>query len=472
MRSISRRIALPLITGLALLWIAGGSAVLFTSRTAALTRIDAENLELTRQVRSFIRTGGGPGRRHADASTDTTRLVADGLFYQAWTPEEKVLLTSDGLGDSSLPFAEAGGDPVYGTMELGDGVTVRYVTTSFGAGHAGGAGNSGGGPPPWAGGGMRDPVVVAVARDLAPMRSEQLKLLVALAAIGLVAGAATCGVVGFALRSGLRPLRELDEAIAGVSASSLGARFHREGLPAELAPVVSRLDELMERLEDSFQRERHFSSALAHEMRTPLAELRALTELAIDWPEERTEEQMCSIRDVSQRMHRMVDALLDLARLEGEERESRRENVDLGPVLKTLEADLAETASQRGLTVTLDWPPQESRTGRLDWWLTLLENLLTNAVEYAREGGRIDLRPIPSGLELRNSVSDLTDEDLDHFFDRFWRADRSRTGDRHAGLGLSLARACAEAMGYHLQARIDRSDPSDPTLVFKVVSAS
>lgn len=474
MRSIRSRIAVALLASLAVLWAAGGSAVFLTSRSAALARIDAENQELARQVRSLVRGPGG-GRRGPAAESSSTQLVADGVHYQAWSLDGEPLLRSESLGKRDLPRAEADppGEPVFGITELGDGTRLRYVSSSFGAGHGGGGGGGGGGgPPPWAGGGMRDPVIITVGHDLAPTRAEQRKLLGALVAIGLAAGAATCGVVALSLRSGLRPLRELDESIARVDATSLGVRFGRDDLPTELEPVVERLDELMERLEAGFQRERDFSAALAHEMRTPVAELRAMAELAIDWPEERTEGQMRSMLEVSERMHRMVDALLELARVEGNAAGPPQEDVDLKPILDGLWQSQQTLARERGLEASVGWPEGESLPGRPEWWRHLLGNLLANAVEYARPGGRIELRPTRGGLEIRNSVEGLDESDVRRLFDRFWRADRARTGERHAGLGLSLARACAEAMGYRLEARLDHGNADDSMLVMEIRPAA
>lgn len=467
MKSIRRRIAIAVLAGLALLWAAGGTAVLLASRSAALARIDAENLDLARQVRSMAREGG---RRNRTA--EFTGPVDEGLYYQAWTPAGEVLLRSGTLDGRDLPLPDGDGGPVFGTSELASGVTLRHVTTSFGAGHAGGGPGGGAGRPPWAGGGMREPSVITVGRDLAPTRAEQRRLLAGMVAIGLVTGAATCGVVLLALRTGLRPLRELDESIARVDAHSLGVRFHRDALPAELAPVVRRLDELMERLEAGFRREREFSSALAHEMRTPIAELQALTDLAIAWPEERSEEQMHSIREVCGRLHRMVDTLLELARLEGSGGQDIRQAVELRPLLDDLVGKRSGMARQRQLDLHLDWPEGETRRGREDWWRHLLDNLVGNAIEHARPGGRVELQPTPGGLELRNSVDQLEEADVERLFDRFWRADLARSGDRHAGLGLPLARACAEAMGYQLHARLDRGNPAEPVLVMEVTAGS
>jgi signal transduction histidine kinase len=86
--------------------------------------------------------------------------------------------------------------------------------------------------------------------------------------------------------AGLSPLNQLANQAASITADSLATRFPTEIWPGELTPISSRLNDLLERLEQSFERERRFSADLAHELRTPIAELRSLAELALKWPED------------------------------------------------------------------------------------------------------------------------------------------------------------------------------------------
>ena len=103
-------------------------------------------------------------------------------------------------------------------------------------------------------------------------------------------------VVPRVLRRELKPLQALAAEAAGIDAARLSARFATEGLPGELAPIAARLNELLARLEDSFERERRFSSDVAHEFRTPVAELRSLAELAIKLPDTRAASWSSGVR--------------------------------------------------------------------------------------------------------------------------------------------------------------------------------
>jgi signal transduction histidine kinase len=112
------------------------------------------------------------------------------------------------------------------------------------------------------------------------------------------------------LRVELAPLDRLAEQTRQVSATSLGTRFSTEGLPRELLAISSPLNDLMERLQTAFERERQFSDDLAHKFRTPIAELRSLAEVALKWPEARSAEMNQNVVALAQRMDSKINRLL------------------------------------------------------------------------------------------------------------------------------------------------------------------
>lgn len=302
---------------------------------------------------------------------------------------------------------------------------------------------------------MRDPVIVAVARDLSGFEEQSQRLLVALLVIALVAGAATCVLLNLALKAGLKPLEKLGEMVAGVDSSSLDLRFGGDQMPRELQAIVARLDALMERLEQGFLRERRFSADIAHELRTPISEIQVLADLAIEWPDECNEVQMQKIREVGVRMQGVVETMLELARVEDGERGAAREMIDLEAMIAEVWRPYQELAKERGLSIELDLADGAPIRGQAELWRHVLGNLLANAAEYASEGGRIKVRRLAGGISVMNSVTGFQEMQLEKLFERFWRADESRTSGMHCGLGLSLSKACAEAMGYGVSARLE-----------------
>lgn len=460
MKSIRNRITAWLLVGLTLLWIAGGSAIYLASRSASLAAIDAENQGFARQVRSLSRGDGGPARWLRDEESISTPLVADGLFYQVWTLDGEVLLRSKNLGARNLPQLDVTGETsVFKTIEFVPGTRIRLAATQFAGGRAGGRREGRGPPAGVGGGGMPEPVLVVVGRDLAKADNQSQRLLLGLGVIGLVAAAGTALLLGFALRDGLRPLHQLGEAVSAVDASSLDARFGDQQVPRELRPVVTHLDALMDRLETSFQRERRFSADLAHELKTPIAELQIMAELSIEWPAERTDQQMRDIRGVTRRMQGVVETLLHLSRLENGSEQFTREPVEIRDLIEDAWTPHAETAEKRGLRIDIQCPRDATMPGNRELWRHVLGNLLANAAEYASPGGRIHVLSDNDTFGIANPVENLYPDEMEKMFERFWRADDSRTGTRHSGLGLSLVKACVTAMGLQIFATLE--DPPD-----------
>jgi len=286
--------------------------------------------------------------------------------------------------------------------------------------------------------------------------------------LGVLAGlSAGCAVVllatvlwliPFVLRRGLMPLDELGELAAGINSQSLATRFQVEELPAELRPIARRLNDLLARIEASFERERRFSADLAHELRTPLAELRSAAECALKWPESRQAGADRETLTIAVQMEGMVGHMLALARSEQGQLQVHREPVVLDDLVQARWSRLEARARFRDLRVVFDLPEEPLRTSvQADPVLlqSIVDNLLENAVEYTPPGGKIEISVGSTALEIFNTVSDLRPEEVALLFERFWRKESARTGGgQHTGLGLSLARSFAAAMNFTLEAAL------------------
>ena len=287
---------------------------------------------------------------------------------------------------------------------------------------------------------------------------------------GLFAAVAGCGglllaavifVVPRVLRRGLAPLAQLGEQAARIDAASLAARFPAEDLPVELRPIAGRLNELLARLETSFERERRFSADLAHELRTPLAELRSLAECALKWPEARDPGADRDTLAIALQMESLVTRLLTLARGERGQLLAQCESVALAPCVAATWRPFATRAQARGLRVDFSVASAEAQADPV-LLRSILANLFDNAVDYTPAGGAITICGSAEGkLQVANTASDLCAEDVAKLFERFWRKEAARTGGEHAGLGLNLARAFAAAMGWVLTVALE-----DGRLVF------
>ena len=216
-----------------------------------------------------------------------------------------------------------------------------------------------------------------------------------------------------------------------------------------------KLNDLLDRLSAAFARERRFSAAVAHELRTPLAELRSACDVALRWPDDAatTTAALVDARDVAVQMSGMVAALLSLARRQsGVEPPARAEPVRLAAAVTAAWPGAPAAAAARGLSVGYD--VDRAAVTMTDPGLlgAVLRNLLENAVAHAPAGGRVRVYTTPAGdgrwsLHVANACVGLTAADLPRLFEPFWRGNAARTsGSGQVGLGLTLVQAYCAAL--------------------------
>ncbi len=247
-----------------------------------------------------------------------------------------------------------------------------------------------------------------------------------------------------ALASGLRPIHAIAAQVQQLHADNLGARIAAPEAPSELAPIVQQLNGLLARLEASFERERRFTGHVAHELRTPIAELRSLAEVGGKWPEDlaSTRRYFADVHDIAGRMERVVVDLLLLARCHAGVEKAQCRAVPLRQVVESQPgADRVEIDVPEDLVV-------DSDPGKLS---LIVSNLLDNALSYAARGGPVRCiaaaRDSRFTLDVVNPAEPLSEEDLRNLAEPFWRKDRARSPEGHSGLGLSLVTALAGLLG-------------------------
>lgn len=223
--------------------------------------------------------------------------------------------------------------------------------------------------------------------------------------------------------------------------------------PRELHPFVEAAHEALRRSWRMTERERRLSRSVAHELRTPVAEIAAVTELAQRRHDvEGLRQALDSVRDVNARMQRGIEALLALARFESGQEAPQVDPLDLAALLRQLAGSGGEEWEAGRLRLLL---PVEAwvvcDAGMLE---RIATNLLLNAMEYGDADAPVEaaLEQATDGwwLQVRNRATGLADVDLARFGERHWRGDRE-ADPRHAGLGLALVRAMAAALGLQLR---------------------
>lgn len=244
---------------------------------------------------------------------------------------------------------------------------------------------------------------------------------------------------------GLRPLSQLAEAMRDIGPETPERRL--AGANAyELRPLMTRFNEVLTRMEDGLVRERQFASGVAHELRTPLAELRTLVEVELRYPSGHDLRAMLAdIGNIGIEMERMVNALLLLTRIEAGIERMQAQSVDVAALTRKLLERHQRDINLRKLDMDVRIEPAVIWRGDITLLDVLLGNLLGNAVAYAPAGSRVSLRCESHAWHLSNAAAGLTTDDVAVMGQRFWR--KGKDAGVHAGLGLALAAAAARAQG-------------------------
>jgi signal transduction histidine kinase len=265
-----------------------------------------------------------------------------------------------------------------------------------------------------------------------------------------------CGLAWLAAGRMLRPLRQITDTARRITGEDLHQRLALDGPADELTELGGTFDAMLGRLETSFIDQQLFAANVAHELRTPLAVMRAELDLLLTGPQPAPAE----VRDTATRLRqtvlsseRILERLLTLSRamLAPEE----RERVPLDQVASAGLAAIAETARARGLTIRseLRGAPVYGDPSLLG---ELAANLIDNAVKYNGPGGWISAATRTDGdrviLEVSNSGPRVDDTDLETLAEPFRRAGQQRTGNS-SGLGLSIVRTIATAHDGELRLR-------------------
>lgn len=251
------------------------------------------------------------------------------------------------------------------------------------------------------------------------------------------------------LRYALKPLQEISESAVAISPHTLDARLHTDAVPTEIAPLIDSFNRVLERLEHGYRIQQEFLSTAAHELKTPLALIRAQIELAYDG-----EDRRVLLGDV-EHMTRQVQQLLLLA--EASERQNYNFTaLEVQDVVKDATTYLQRMADAAGVRLLTSGDAAETR------WLadrgalfTLLKNLLENAIQHAPRGTIVQVEVSAVGLSVRDWGSGVSQQQLTQMFSRFWRGEHRR--DHGAGLGLAICQEIALAHGWTLTAH--NADP-------------
>ncbi len=270
-------------------------------------------------------------------------------------------------------------------------------------------------------------------------------------------------------RRGLRPLAEITRSLERTGPTQLHERVEPTAWPRELRPLAIAFDEMLDRLEDSFTRLSQFSADLAHELRTPVANLRGEAEVALTRP--RTAEEYREVIESSvaecERLSGIIDNLLFLARAEAAQGLAERSVFDGREAIEKIAAYFGTLAEERHVAITCEGDGEIYADAIL--FGRAVSNLVENALRFAPDAGEVAIALAVDARSARVSVRDngpgLEAKHIPRIFDRFYRADSSRSS-QGTGLGLALVKSIMELHGGSATAQSEPGAGTEVTLLF------
>ena len=418
------------------------------AQTAALlaNQVELENENITYEWKEGIGTN--------------RQLIADGLF-QFWDEKTGITTRSPGLQAHDLPrFSHSDGSPSLRSIQLPNGHRARAIGLRV---------NPFVLPEEVARmkerGRVIDPKslphILVLARDSEPVYHTLDRLRWTLAGGALLTLGLGFMLIHRVIRVTLQPINELTSQMKDRAEHQLDSALLLPGnLPAELTGLAENFDSLLARVAAIRQRERDFIRHAAHELRTPIAGLRATTDLALSQPREAAAyaDHLTTCQKTALELGELVNRLSALSRIGQAGSPLLLESLDVSEILMACLDSVRPLLHDRGLEVKREFPEQAMVTsGDATLLRIIFNNLLDNATCYTNPGGEVRIRGGVTGglieIKISNPASNLP-ENLERLFEPLFRRETSRSdAGTHLGIGLTLSLEAATAMGATLEAR-------------------
>jgi two-component system, OmpR family, sensor kinase len=296
---------------------------------------------------------------------------------------------------------------------------------------------------------------ILVGRSITRQRADLRNAALELTTVG--AGILLLGLIGgwWLASRAIRPIEDISATAAKISGGDLAQRINVSETESELGRLASVLNSTFARLDAAFAQQRQFASDAAHELRTPVSVMLTQTQTALHRERSAAEyrETVESCQRAAQRMRRLIESLLELAKLDAGQQPMKRARFDFAQTARDCVTLIEPLAVARHVKIhcnlpVLDCVGDSERLGQV------ITNLLTNAITYNRENGEVRIEGEAKDGTVILRVSDtgvgISAEDLPRVFDRFYRVDSSRTSG-NTGLGLAISKAIVEAHGGQIE---------------------
>jgi two-component system heavy metal sensor histidine kinase CusS len=301
--------------------------------------------------------------------------------------------------------------------------------------------------------GARPPVTLVVGIDSRPYAETRRVFLIALIVLSATAAALMYALGHFVARLGLQPLQQLSDQAGKLNAANLAQRLLISPLPEEMAGVTGAFNGALDRLETAYLQLEAFNADVAHELRTPLANLIGLTQVALAKPRNAADltEFMQSNLEELERLRSIINDMLFLARADRGEAPPTLIDTSVAEEVNKAVEFLEFTLDEAGKSITVEGDLATRAPLDAPLFRRAMVNLLDNAIRYSGEQAHVRVRIAGDGhnvvVEVINPGPTIDPVHLPRLFDRFYRADPSRQGSEEQkghGLGLSIVKAIAQ----------------------------
>ena len=451
--------------GASFLLVLGTMGFLYWALASSLEREDDEYLaDKIESLRQLLRErANDPGVLRREVEWEGRSRQLGQVFIRVLDGSGHLLMETPGMSDhvgaEAFPAAVPLGQAIRGVeIQTGDERTLRVATVAASFGEE-----------------DRQAGIIQVAMDRT-FEEEIMARYRSYLMVTLVAALLLCSLISYWLvRHGLQPLRQLAGTARGIRSSTLHERMTTAGLPGDLAELALTFNAMLDRLQEAFARLGQFSADIAHELRTPLSNLRSEVEVALRQgrsPEEYAR-VLGSCLEESVRFEPGRNPLVPGSR-EQPRNEIQPARLDLAAELKVVRDFFEASAAEAGVSLVVDADTPVWVDADRALIQRALSNLVTNALAYTPAGGTVTLQARVNAKAVEVSVTDtgsgIDAKDLPHIFDRFYRADAARgNSSGHVGLGLAIVASIARLHGGHVRADSELGRGTKITLEFPSV---
>lgn len=274
------------------------------------------------------------------------------------------------------------------------------------------------------------------------------------------------GIGGYFLADrALRPIKQITNTAQQITAKDLSRRLEYKGAKDEIGDLAETFDQMIGRLQSSFDRERRFTGDAAHELRTPLTILKGQIDVTLSRPRNSAEYEK-KLQELSVQVDRLIrlsNALLFLSRSDQNQISFERRRMNLRELLEVLIEQIQPLADEKKIQVITNFQDELHAYGDNDHLIRLYMNLFENALKYTPSGGQITVTGTNDSdtltIAIHNTGSGISQEHLPHLFERFYRVDSDRSSQTGgSGLGLAIAQDIARLHGGEIIAQSEAGE--------------